>query len=322
MKIMLAVTVYVEQKRVNGIAFDKAKSNLLSFCKQVGDRTLEAVTTHDILTYLDGPLTSTVTWRGKHSLLRHFFEYWDARGFGALPLMPPSRPLVRQTFTPYIYTRAEIRALLKATAPCQAQKACAIDAQTLRALIIVLYGTGALVGQVIALQRKDVDFRRSLITFRSGRFNRTRSIPIGKDLWAVLRKHLGNKRAKAGPDLVFASKTGGVISPVTLIHLFRRLRVIAGVQRSDGAVYQPRMHDLRATFAVHRITSWVKNGADLNRMLPALSTYMGNMGLSASERYLLLTPERFRKELVKLSAARGRKRWRDDPALMQFLRSL
>ena len=178
-----------------------------------------------------------------------------------------------------------------------------------------------LVGQVLKLERKDVNFRANL-TFRSGRFGRTRSIPIGIDLRNVLKRHLGGKRGKSGSDRVFATKDGTPISSVTLIHLFRRLRTMAGVTRSGDSFYQPRMHDLRSTFAVHRITSWVKNGADLNRMLPALSTYMGNMGLAASERYLLLTPERFRKELVKLSPARGRKRWRDDQALMGFLKSL
>lgn len=53
------------------------------------------------------------------------------------------------------------------------------------------------------------------------------------------------------------------------------IRRMAGIVRDDGARYQPRMHDLRHTFAVHRLTAWIKRGADLNRMVPALSAYMG-----------------------------------------------
>lgn len=82
------------------------------------------------------------------------------------------------------------------------------------------------------------------------------------------------------------------------------------------------MHDLRHTFAVHRITAWFKQGADMNRMLPALAAYVGQVGLGSAERYLSLTPERFRRELVKLSPQRRKKRWRDDPALMRFLAEL
>ena len=82
------------------------------------------------------------------------------------------------------------------------------------------------------------------------------------------------------------------------------------------------MYDLRHTFAVHRITAWIKHGADLNRMLPALSVYMGLAGLRSTEKYLSLTPERFRAQLIKLSSGGSKKKWRDDPELMRFLSRL
>lgn len=111
-----------------------------------------------------------------------------------------------------------------------------------------------------------------------------------------------------------------------LLHVVRlmeldRLRP-AGIVRNDQTRYQPRLGDLRFTFAVHRITSWIRNGANLNRMLPALAAYMGQAGLGATERYLSMTPERFRNNLDKLSPSRGRKSWRNDKELMCFLTSL
>jgi hypothetical protein len=57
-------------------------------------------------------------------------------------------------------------------------------------------------------------------------------------------------------------------------------------------------------------------------MLPALAVYMGQNGLGATEKYLLMTPEHFRKQLNLLSPKRGKKRWRDDKPLMQFLAAL
>jgi integrase/recombinase XerD len=104
---------------------------------------------------------------------------------------------------------------------------------------------------------------------------------------------------------------------------FRKVRHLAGIERHDGAIYQPRMHDLRATFAVHRLTSWLRQDADVNRLIPALSSYMGQCGLGSTERYLKLTPERFRDQLMTLSPQNPkRKRWRDDPNLMRFLAQL
>jgi hypothetical protein len=79
---------------------------------------------------------------------------------------------------------------------------------------------------------------------------------------------------------------------------------------------------LRATFAVHQITSWIKRKEDLNQMLPALAVYMGNAGLESTERYLQLAPERFCGALNKLSPQKSHMRWQDDPALLEFLSNL
>ena len=77
----------------------------------------------------------------------------------------------------------------------------------------------------------------------------------------------------------------------TAENIFRRLRVRAGVLRHDGGRYQPRLHDLRHTAAVHRVVSWYRQGADVQRLLPQLATYLGHVNIAATQRYLTLTPE-------------------------------
>ncbi|MBK8576454.1 MAG: hypothetical protein IPN90_12530 [Elusimicrobia bacterium] len=37
------------------------------------------------------------------------------------------------------------------------------------------------------------------------------------------------------------------------------------------------MHDLRHSFAVHRLVAWYKQGADVQKWLPVLSTYLGHV---------------------------------------------
>jgi site-specific recombinase XerD len=54
------------------------------------------------------------------------------------------------------------------------------------------------------------------------------------------------------------------------------------------------LHDLRHTFAVHRLTSWYQQGADVQKLLPKLSVYLGHVGLSATQVYLTMTPELLR----------------------------
>jgi site-specific recombinase XerD len=51
------------------------------------------------------------------------------------------------------------------------------------------------------------------------------------------------------------------------------------------------MRNSRHTFAVHRLTDWYKKRADVQSLLPALSTYLGHVDLSSTQRYLTMTPE-------------------------------
>jgi site-specific recombinase XerD len=61
--------------------------------------------------------------------------------------------------------------------------------------------------------------------------------------------------------------------------------------RLDGARYQPRLHDIRHSFATNRVLSWYQDGADVQRLLPSLSTYLGHGTLAATQRYLTTTAE-------------------------------
>ena len=52
-----------------------------------------------------------------------------------------------------------------------------------------------------------------------------------------------------------------------------------------------RIHDLRHTFAVHRLLAWYRDGQDVNARLPWLATYMGHVGIHSTQVYLRPTAE-------------------------------
>lgn len=72
----------------------------------------------------------------------------------------------------------------------------------------------------------------------------------------------------------------------SICRLLRRL----GLKPPKGRV-GPRPYDLRHTFAVHRLTRWYLEGADIAARLRWLSAYMGHCDLTGTERYLRATPE-------------------------------
>jgi hypothetical protein len=52
-----------------------------------------------------------------------------------------------------------------------------------------------------------------------------------------------------------------------------------------------RYRHKRHTFAVHRLTEWYRTGANVQVLLPALSTYLGHVDLHSTQCYLTMTPE-------------------------------
>jgi integrase len=92
----------------------------------------------------------------------------------------------------------------------------------------------------------------------------------------------------------------------TLRHNYRLLCERAGVRREDGARYQPRLHDLRHTFAVHRLTSWYRQGADVQRLLPHLSVYLGHVHIRTTQVYLSMTPELLQEANIRFERYAGK----------------
>jgi site-specific recombinase XerD len=323
MKLQQGIERYVEEKRSAGIDFREGNGRLVSFCRYVGDVPLDKIRYDQVEDFLDGRHTSDLTWVKRYNLLRSFFLFWIARDqMRSLP-MPPPRRSPERTFVPYIYSQTEVRLLLKSTRMSQAHAFCRIDARTLRTVLLFLYGTGVWAREAVRITREDVDLQRRLITIRNSRLEPSRTIPFGPDLYKALKSYYNSHHRRSSKTReFFLCKDDEPLTETHLARAFRRLRSRAGITCQDGSAQVPRLHDLRYTFAVHRLTAWHRRGADLNRMLPALSVYMGYKNLSTAARFLSVTPERFRKQLDKLSPRRGMRHWRDDTALMHFLSTL
>jgi integrase len=202
----------------------------------------------------------------------------------------PKRP---PAFVPYIYTREELRRLLQ-TVESESQDSI-LEPVTIRTLILVYYGAGLRLREATNLTRADVDLSGSLLTIRNTKFGKTRLVPVGPQLNRVLvqydRTRPGGRPAEAP---FFATRPGNPVHPIWLEEKFQRLCDRAGIRRIETSE-QPRIHDLRHTFAVHRLTSWYQEGADVQRLLHQLSVYLGHVNLRHTQVYLSMTPELLRE---------------------------
>ena len=72
--------------------------------------------------------------------------------------------------------------------------------------------------------------------------------------------------------------------------MFPRLLADAGIS-AHGRSSRPRPHDLRHSFAVHRLLRWYREGVDVQSRLIYLSTFMGHVDPSSTQVYLTITDE-------------------------------
>jgi site-specific recombinase XerD len=145
-----------------------------------------------------------------------------------------------------------------------------------------------------------------ILTIRDTKFFKSRLVPLGQQMNAELVLFQKRRRCLPTPQLersaFFASSTGQPLPYQHVITLFQRVRSAAGISRDHGSSYPPRLHDLRHTAAVHRIIAWYQDGADVQRLLPQLATYLGHKDLRGTQRYLSMTPELLQQAALRFQS--------------------
>jgi site-specific recombinase XerD len=299
MKLAQAVSAYVGYKQSLGMRFATEARALKSFSRALGDVDLDRIEPEQVRAFLNGTGPMTRFWHRKLDALRGFYRFALARRYTPRSPLPTNVPRCPQAFVPYIYSEDEIKRLLAAAA---SRERCNLSSLTCRTLLLVLYGTGLRIGEALGLDLADVDLESALLRIRETKFYKTRIVPVGADLTRVLRDYLLERSKGApipadGPFLL--TRQGKRPSRAGAEEAFKQLRRQAKVSRIDGSRYQPRLHDMRHTYAVTRLVRWYREGADVQRLLPQLATYLGHVHISGTQRYLTMTPELLRQASVR-----------------------
>jgi integrase/recombinase XerD len=301
MRVSHGVELFVERKQHCGYGYGGPGKVLRRFARFTGKKNLADIGDADVNAFLWNGSTANNTWRSYCSILGMFFRYWYARGQIKRVPTPENKPSTPKSFSPYVYTRAEIGALLNAIPVCQKDRLCEISDETLRAVILILYGTGMRIDEALSLRRMDIDLRRRMIRIRNVSVVNRREIPIGRDLTYALSRYLKseNRNRLIQKSQLFLTNKGSSLRYGALCASFSRLRKIAGIKRRLD-LSQPGLRDLRHTFAIHSIALWSRDAVVLDRMLPILASYMGRIDMRGSEKYLPLAPDIYQAQLDRL----------------------
>lgn len=293
-----ALADYLAMRRILGYRLVRAEKLLAQFLTFAEERGEEHLTTETALAWATLPAGADRSWMSRRlSDVRRFAIH--LHGIDPATQVPPTDILPGRTCraTPYLYSAKEISALMAAAATLRGPHRRA----TYRTLIGLLAATGMRVGEAIGLDCDDFDAADGLLTIRSGKFGKSRELPLHPSTVTALGDYLlRGDRPRQPPKMpaLFLSPAGTRLLYCNVQNTFQRLVRHCGIApRSAGC--RPRLHDVRHAFAVNTILDAYRDDGDPAARLAVLSTYLGHINPSHTYWYLSAAPE-----LLKLASDR------------------
>ena len=249
MRLDAIITDYIAYRKALGERFHTNPQILKSFCRASGGETeVSDIRPEQVNTFLNGTGPITASWHVRYNALLGFYRYALSRSLVRTSPLPTLRPRRPQPFVPYIYTHEELSRLLSAALTYQKNRGH-LEPHMVQTLLLLLYGAGLRISEALSLRLADVDLRQAVLTVRDAKFFTSRLVPISPLLneklrqYAARRQQAGHAQNEEAP--FFVKRNGQRVSVSNMDHTFQGIRQEAGISRTDGARYQPRLHDLR-----------------------------------------------------------------------------
>jgi len=224
--------------------------------------------------------------------LRQLALYLRRQGLDAYVPETTKTAIKRIEFVPYIFSHQQIKNIFQAADCIPSDGRSPMRHLIMPEVFRLLYCCGMRVSEVVQLRVSDVDLAAGILTVREGKFSKDRLVPLTPSMMGRLRRYAAFLGEGDSSSMFFPTVDGKPYSKGTIYHIFRQLLWKCRIPHG-GRGRGPRLHDLRHSFAVHKLESWYKQGADLGVKLPLLAAYMGHKNLVSTQWYLHLTPEIF-----------------------------
>ena len=251
MKLENAIDHYISWRQTHGAKFISTAGLLHRFVKCVDGKTdCDGVTTKQVLRFLagDGPLTRLR--ENKYYALTGFYRYAISRGYARHSPLPDSDGKSLTRTPPYIYSRDELRRLFDADViEVSRQGAVQLNTATFRTLLLLLYGAGLRYSEATGLTLANVDLAENVLTINATKFYKSRLVPIGPQLTAVLASYMPQRPrsgiAQRKTSFFLTNRNGTRLASSTVQAAFDALRRVAGVDGKRSGRRVPRLHDFR-----------------------------------------------------------------------------
>jgi integrase len=301
---------YLAMRRALGFKLQRHEAHLLHFVAFMERHHARRITGKRIVDWVRENPSVEPCYQGlRFAAVRGFAVYHSA--VDPRTEVPPSdlMPRVPSSNRFYLYSDAEIRRLLAETLRHRVG-ATSISRWVRYTLYGLLSVTGLRIGEALRLDVNDVDMDRGILHIRDSKFRKSRLVPIHPSTRTALRNFLRRRDEYFDGrqiDALFVSRHGTRLSHndawKSLVRLSRKIGLRGPTDRRG-----PRLHDFRHRAATQVLLRCYRSGADPERRLPALSTYLGHSDLRHTYWYLHQHPALMKGAVRRLERGWGRVR--------------
>jgi integrase/recombinase XerD len=225
------------------------------------------------------PLVATSAARAVVAV-RGFHRFLHLEGGSAADPATEVRPPATPQRLPKAIAVSEVERLLEAASGPDAGSAGLRD----RALLEVLYGSGARISEAVGLDVDDVERESGLVRLR-GKGGKERIVPLGSYAASALDAYLVRQRpalaARAGGPALFLNSRGGRLSRQSA------WAVLQDAARRAGLDTHVSPHTLRHSFATHLL----EGGADVR----VVQELLGHASVTTTQIYTRVTADHLRE---------------------------
>jgi integrase len=250
------------------------------------------ITTELALSWATQPVHAQPSqWANRLAMARRLARYCLPNDPRTVVLPPDLLPHKYRRVAPYIYSDEEIIRLLKAAR--QLPSTTGLRPHTFATLFGLYVATGLRANEALHLVRDDVDLVNGVLTIRDTKFSKTRYVPLHPSTQRALQRYARLRdRFCRNPSSsrFFLSDRGTRVTYDMLRWTFVKVSHQIGL-RGPGDSHGPRLHGFRHRLAINTLLKWYRRGVDVERHLPALSTYLGHAHITDTQWYLTATPQ-------------------------------
>lgn len=298
---------FIEYKNQNGYVYTTAKYYLdkyLTFStSHAPDENIPSKDT--VNTFLNRYASTPGSLYNIVAILREFSRYLIGLAYTSAYIIPTGKVSLPRPVQPYLFTADEVDAFFDA---CDSIKYdCHVPKRylVLPAMYRLLYCCGLRCKEVRTLQSENVHLTENYIDILQSKGLKSRRIFISQELSEYFQSYDRIMDAFS-PDRLFffPSRKDSPYSADGFQKNFLKIWYTAFPEKKCDGV-SIRAYDVRHHFAYANMNRWLREGKDINVMLPYLMNYMGHQEIENTLYYFHLIPDIYGAIVKKSSLFEG-----------------